>query len=169
MEAIWKLVPPLIKPFYIDETIDWETKSLETNSVSMEFKDEEVAGQYRRFAHRDFVIGILSLMMWGGTLIYPLAGMSKGKELCLATLYTSHALYWLINPPELIAHLFYENTVRVATFRRYFQFGIAALSTVPTTFCAVSTFYQCPNTVFPLKAWGAEGPKPDARSNPMVL
>jgi hypothetical protein len=81
MEAIWKLVPPLIKPFYIDETIDWESKSLETNPVSMEFKDEEVAGQYRRFAHRDLVMALLAVMSLFGSLLYPLFGLTYGRNL----------------------------------------------------------------------------------------
>jgi hypothetical protein len=151
-------LPPIIKPFELDQSIPGENVNLALYPVVGLFKDRQVADEYLRFAHRDAVAAFHALVALSGTLLYPVFGLVKDRQYCFTLLYVLHAVFWLLFPVELGLHAFASNTVLVATIRKYFQLMIAIVSTMVTGFCIMGLYMHCADSVFPLEEWGLKDP-----------
>jgi class 3 adenylate cyclase len=152
---LWARLPPFIRPFALDPDIPWESMAVETHPWLHTFNDSRVAGEFARFAHRDLIGLVNGVCSIGGTLFMPLAGFTADNQICYPTLFLACALYSIASPAELLCHAVFENTVRVAYVRRFFQFVIAMTNGFVASPCSFSTLYlHCREFRYPLQDWG---------------
>jgi hypothetical protein len=62
LNQLLEWLPPIIKPFELDQSIPWESVNLTLYPVVGLFKDRQVADEYLRFAHRDAVAAFHALV-----------------------------------------------------------------------------------------------------------